>query len=96
MVKISNFSKIPTGTCVVNTRGSSTMPMHDMVTIDSIAFEIVVGKGFLSPPPPPWNTRDRIGLSNKRYYHAILFVSIGVLRGGQGGLAPPPLKLVKV
>ena len=46
----------------------SKMRMNDMVTIDTIVFDIVGGGAFKDPPPPPEsltfsNITDQIGLS---------------------------------
>ena len=57
MAEIANLKKIPTGTCV---KTPSKMCMNDIVTIDSIVFEIVGGGfkprivNFLKYPGSDW------------------------------------------
>ena len=46
MTKIATFQKTNWNMC----KTPSKMHLHDMVTIDTIVFEIVVGEGWLTPP----------------------------------------------
>ena len=59
----------------------SKMHMHDMVRIDFMVFEIVVGEGRLNPPPRSLafsNTQERIGFrweyasGTRQFHHTVI------------------------